>query len=277
MTSPALRRIVSAAFLSAAVLHAQQPAKIDAESAANSGRKQVTDYLNALAANETAARRADITRIKTKAAAEARQRHVRETMLQLIGSLPERVPLNSRTTGTSDLEGVRVDKVLFDSQPNFPVTALLYMPPSAVPASKFPAIVMAPGHSPAGKAGDVAFATAFARAGFVVLSYDPIGQGERLQYLDPASLQAKATSLATRPTGEHGEAGLQPTLIGDALARYFLWDGMRAVDYLESLPQVDPKRIGAFGCSGGGAMTALLGALDTRIAATGTACYTHQF
>src|SRR5436305_188314 len=84
------------------------------------------------------------------------------------------------------------------------------------------------------------------------------GQGERLQYPDPAKPGA---SLATRPTGEHGEAGLQPTLIGDAVARYFAWDGMRAVDYLQSRPEIDPQRIGAFGCSGGGAMTALLSAL----------------
>ena len=87
---------------------------------------------------------------------------------------------------------------------------------------------MAPGHAASGKAGDYAMAATFARNGFVVLSYDPIGQGERLQYLDPKNatkMQAgdpyPGVSLATRPTGEHGEAGLQPTLIGDAVARYF--------------------------------------------------------
>jgi cephalosporin-C deacetylase-like acetyl esterase len=62
-------------------------------------------------------------------------------------------------------------------------------------------------------------------------------------------------------------------LIGDAVARYFAWDGMRAVDYLLSRPEIDPDRIGAFGCSGGGAMTALLGALDPRVHAVATACY----
>ena len=66
---------------------------------------------------------------------------------------------------------------------------------------------------------------------------------------------------------------LQPTLIGDAVARYFAWDGMRAVDYLISRPEVDPEQIGAFGCSGGGAMTALLGAADKRVKAIATACY----
>ena len=86
-------------------------------------------------------------------------------------------------------------------------------------------------------------------------------------------IRIPGVSLATRSTGEHGEAGLQPTLIGDAVARYFAWDGMRAVDYLMSRPEVDAEKIGAFGCSGGGAMTALLGAADKRVKAVATACY----
>jgi cephalosporin-C deacetylase-like acetyl esterase len=133
---------------------------------------------------------------------------------------------------------------------------------------------MTPGHAPNGKAGDYSVASSFAKNGFIVLSYDPIGQGERLQYPDPAN---PGVSLATRPTGEHGEASLQPMLIGDTFARYVLWDAMRGIDYLAQLPQVDPKRIGAFGCSGGGAMTALTAALDTRVAAIGVACYTTSF
>lgn len=241
----------------------------------NSGRIALNDYLNSVAAKETAARREAIARIATRAEAEARQREVRATILRLFSSLPERTPLNPRTTGSTHLEGFRVDKILFDSQPNFPVTGLLYIPDTTAETShSFPAIVMAPGHSPTGKAGDVAFATAFARAGFVVLSYDPIGQGERLQYPDPAN---SGHTLAKAPTGEHGEAGLQPTLIGDSVARYFLWDGMRAVDYLLTRPEVDPHHIGAFGCSGGGTMTAMLAALDPRIATAGVACFTTSY
>jgi hypothetical protein len=175
--------------------------------------------------------------------------------------------------GTTVLSGYRIEKIMFDSQPGFHVTALLYVPDTTLVKS-FPAIVMAPGHSPAGKAGDFAMASAFVRNGFVVLSYDPIGQGERLQYPDPAN---PGKSLATRPTGEHGEAGLQPALLGESVAKYFLWDGIRAVDYLLTRPEVDSARIGALGCSGGGAMTAILGALDARVAAIGTACYITSF
>ncbi|WP_103932442.1 alpha/beta hydrolase family protein [Bryocella elongata] len=241
------------------------------------GRESLNKELNALAAKETAARRAKVAAIASNADAEARQHEVRATMLRLLGPLPGRTPLNAQVTGSTQLEGFRVDRVLYESQPKFYVTALLYVPDrpnGSDMTTKFPAIVMAPGHAPSGKAGDVAFAEAFARAGFVVLSWDPFGQGERLQYPDP---QHEGKTLAKAPTGEHGEAGLQPTLLGNAIAQYMLWDGMRAVDYLTSLPEVDSKRIGAFGCSGGGTDTALLGALDTRVAAIGVACYITSF
>ena len=68
-----------------------------------------------------------------------------------------------------------------------------------------------------------------------------------------------------------------PSCIGEAVAKYFVWDAIRAVDYLISRPEVDPARIGAMGCSGGGTITALTAALDHRIAATGVACYTTSF
>jgi dienelactone hydrolase len=232
----------------------------------------LVQYLDSLAAGYSVARADRVAAIQTRAQAEARQDLVRKQILALLGSLPKRTPLNAKVLGETQDDGFRIQKVLFDSQPGFPVTALLYIPDG--PSARRPAILLAPGHSPAGKAGDYRTAALFAHNGFVVLSYDPIGQGERLQYPDPAR---PGTSLATRPTGEHGEASLQPMLIGDTLARYMLWDAMRGIVYLSQLPQVDARRIGAFGCSGGGAMTALVGALDPRVAAVAVACYTTSF
>jgi len=246
----------------------------DPQSPANIGRTEVVQYLDAIAAKDTAARRATIDAITTREAAQQRQAEVRRKILDLLGRLPERTPLNAKTLGVTRADGFRIEKVLFDSQPGFHVTALLYVPDTSIPARRFPAILMAPGHSPAGKAGDYFTAATLARNGFVVLSYDPLGQGERLQYPDP---NHPGASLASRPTGEHGEAGLQPTLIGDAVARYFVWDAMRAIDYLAQRPEVDPRRIGAFGCSGGGAMTALTAGLDPRVAVAGVACYNTSF
>jgi cephalosporin-C deacetylase-like acetyl esterase len=253
--------------------------RADPNSPAQAGRNALYQYLDGIAAKDETARQTGIAAIATREEAVIRQQEVRARLRDLMGGGFERTPLNARVLGVTRMDGFRIEKVVYESQPKFFVTALLYVP-DKVTNAKFPALVMAPGHAASGKAGDYALASAFARNGFVVLGYDPIGQGERLQYLDPQKATAMQTgdpypgiSLATRPTGEHGEAGLQPTLIGDAVARYFAWDGMRAVDYLVSRPEVDADRIGAFGCSGGGALTALLGAADRRVKATATACY----
>jgi dienelactone hydrolase len=264
-------RLFVAGFFLSPLLVAQAPA---ADSPANAGRKQLTEYLDHFAADETAARRKVVDGITTRAQAEARQVAVRKKLIGLLGGLPEKTPLNARSLGVMQAKGFRIERIMFDSQPGFPVTALLYLPDPKPGSGKLPAIVVAPGHGPTGKTSDYAFSSVFAMNGFAVLDYDPIGQGERLQYPDP---QKPGATLAKGPTGEHGEAGLQPTLVGDAVARYFAWDGMRAVDYLQSRAEIDPERIGAFGCSGGGMMTALLAAVDTRIKATGTACYITSF
>jgi hypothetical protein len=113
----------------------------------------------------------------------------------------------------------------------------------------------------------------FARIGIVALAFDPIGQGERLQYFDPE----KKASIVGGATAEHGEANLPTMLIGDDLVRYMVHDGMRAIDYLTSRAGVDRSHIGALGCSGGGTATAVLAALDSRVAAAGTACYITSF
>jgi cephalosporin-C deacetylase-like acetyl esterase len=262
-----------------------------AASPVNAGRLQLDEYLDGIAAQDTTARAAAVAAIRTRAQAEARQAKVRAQILSLIGAFPERTPLNAKVVGETQADGFRIRKVIFESQPNFFVTALLYVPDGEAPGgkrgvaqrgghgpsslgSKRAAIIMTPGHGPTGKAGDAATAAIFAHNGFIVLSYDPIGQGERLQYPDP---KKPDTSLAARPTGEHGEASLQPMLIGETFAKYEIWDAMRGVDYLASLPEVDPHRIGAEGCSGGGTVTALTSALEPRIAAIGTACYTTSF
>ncbi len=254
-------------------------ARPDPNSPSNIGRTQLTNYLDDIAAKETAARRATIAAITTLAQAEARQREVRKKFLSLIGGLPEKTPLNAKVLGSTQADGFRIEKILYESQPNFPVTALLYLPDAkpGAPQQKLPAIVVAPGHGFTGKATDYTFASTFARNGFAVLSYDPIGQGERLQYPDPSDPSDPSKTLLKAATGEHGEAGLQPTLIGDAASRIVVWDSIRAVDYLNSRPEVDPNRIGAFGCSGGGTMTALLGALDPRVHAIAVACYLTSF
>jgi len=241
---------------------------------ANSGRRQLDKYLDDIASRDEAVRTAKVAAIHTLAEAEARQAEVRKEIQSLIGPLPERTPLDAQVIGETQADGFRIRKVVYESQPGFPVTALVYLPGDKSEGQKHAAILLTPGHQQSGKVSDAAMAALFALNGFVVLSYDPIGEGERLQYPDPAK---PATSMLTGPTGEHGEASLQPMLIGDSFARYELWDAMRGIDYLEGLPEVDAKRIGAMGCSGGGTVTALVGALDPRVAAVGVACYITSF
>ena len=101
-----------------------------------------------------------------------------------------------------------------------------------------------------------------------MLCYDPIGQGERKQLIDPKT--GKGLHSAT---GEHQVLGVGPLLVGRSLASYMIWDGMRCIDYLEQRTDVDPERIGCTGNSGGGNMTSYLMALDSRIAAAAPGCF----
>lgn len=195
---------------------------------------------------------------------------VRAKMAEMIGGLPEaRGPLNAKVTGGFVRPGYRVENVIFDSLPGFHVTANLYIP--ATGAGPFPAVLGVAGHSNNGKAS-ATYQHAWislARRGYVVLAYDPPGQGERLEYYDPELGRTRLTP----GVNEHISAGLQCLLTGTAIARYFIWDGVRAFDYLTTRKEVDAKRIAVAGNSGGGTQAALLAAFEPRLAAAVSSCY----
>ena len=115
---------------------------------------------------------------------------------------------------------------------------------------RYPAILYQSGHTQEGKPEPQRAAANLALKGFVVLATDPIGQGEREQTYDPQLSGA----LGGWSVPEHIQAGAQAILIGESAARFFIWDAKRAIDYLVSRPDVDPARLGAAGCSGGGAL-----------------------
>jgi pimeloyl-ACP methyl ester carboxylesterase len=106
------------------------------------------------------------------------------------------------------------------------------------------------------------------KKGFVVFAFDPVGQGERSQYIDPDTGKPLLNSVA-----EHCQFGNQCFLAGHNPAWYFIWDGIRAVDYLVSRREVDPQRIGITGHSGGGTQTAYIAAVDKRILAAAPECF----
>lgn len=213
-------------------------------------------------------RKEHIARLSTKADWEERQRWVKGKLMDLLGPLPEKTPLNAKITGTLEREDFRVEKVLFESIPGYYVTAGLFIPKNR--KGKTPAIIYASGHTSQGFRSETYqhIIINLVKKGFIVLAFDPVGQGERFQYFDAESGKARFG-----PTKEHSYPGAQCYLAGYSPTRYFVWDGMRAVDYLLTRPEVDPDRIGMTGRSGGGTQTAYTAAVDDRIVAAAPECF----
>lgn len=210
--------------------------------------------------------------LKTKSDAEAYVREVRFKIEKCFGPWPEKTPLNPRTVGTIERDAYHIEKVIFDSRPGFPVTANLYIPKGR--DFPLPAVVGTCGHSNAGKAEPVyqAFAQSLARQGYVVLIFDPIGQGERIQYLSE-----DFKSIYGIGVGEHIYAGNQMILNGESLSSWFAWDGIRCVDYLLGRPEVDPRHIGITGNSGGGTQATWLCGVEPRISMAAPSCFVIGF
>src|SRR5437016_1313696 len=228
-------------------------------------------WMDRIAQQELQQREDAIAKVRTVADAERRKQAVREKILTIMGGLPDyKGPLNPRVTGRIRNESFTIEKVIYESLPGFFVTANLYLPNEP---GRYPGILLQSGHVQEGKPESQRVAANLALKGFVVLAFDPIGQGEREQALD-RSLDG---SVAGWGSMEHMQAAAQSLLIGDSVARYFIWDAMRSLDYLISRPEVDATRIGAVGCSGGGALTNYLGALDSRVKAVASACATNSF
>jgi len=238
----------------------------------NGARQQLIERLDQIASKQLDGRAQQVAGIQTRAAFDQRKTQVRAKILELIGGLPEhRGPVAVKEFGSLTGDGFRVEKLAYESLPGLWVTANLYIP--AAGDGPFPAVLLAPGHEATGKQSQYSFGGNFARSGIMALAIDPLGQGERLQYFDPA----KKASTIGGSTGEHGEANVPAMLIGEDIARYFVNDSMRGIDYLVSRKDVNAERIGALGCSGGGTSTAYLAALDDRVKVAGVACYITSF
>jgi dienelactone hydrolase len=234
-------------------------------------QSRLTAWMDRLAQQELDRRADQVAAVRTVEEAERRKQLVRDKILELLGGLPDYAgPLNPRVTGKIERPRYVIEKVIFESLPRFYVTANLYRP--AAPG-KYPGILLPLGHWEQGKPAVQRIAANLALKGFVVLTYDPIGQGERLVAYD----RRLGRSLAGGATEQHFMAGAQSLLAGENFARYRIWDGMRALDYLVSRPEVDPERIGCTGCSGGGTLTTYISALDPRVKVAAPACYMTSF
>ena len=223
-----------------------------------------------LAAQQQERRRARFGAVHSGPELEALQASLREAFLRLLDGLPARSGIpNVRTMGTIDAGDYVVEKLAYESLPGYFVTALLYRPSN--PKSLLPGVLSPCGHSTNGKAADSyqILHINLAKRGYVVLTYDPVGQGERSQFWDAG----KKRSRFNLSCGEHAVLGNPLYLLGTSLARYRIWDGMRGLDYLASRPEVDTASLGCVGNSGGGTLTAYIAALDPRVAAAAIGCY----
>ena len=186
-----------------------------------------------------------------------RARYIRDHILACAGllPLPERTPLNARIFEPLQREGYSVEKVFFESFPGYLVCGNLYRPLRPGMA-RFPGIVHPHGHWSGGRLenGDACSVPArcieLAKRGFVSFSWDMAG------YLDSGQIVHRAFGGPREDLWGIGVLGIQ------------LWNSIRAVDFLQSLPDVDGSRIGCTGASGGGTQTFLLTAVDDRVTAS---------
>ena len=219
-------------------------------------------YLVRIANGARDRRKRIIDAIATRQQVLDRQKSVVAELWKMLGGPLDRTPLNARVFGTLDRPGYRIEKVAFESRPRLYVTANLYIPTGT---GRRPAILGPLGHSVNGKAWP-SYQKLFsnlARKGYIVLAYDPFGQGERIEY--PGSRPGQ--SALGGGTSEHEYAGRRLILLGANFGLFRAWDGIRGIDYLLTRPEVDPDRIGCCGQSGGGTLTQFLAALDSRIRA----------
>lgn len=190
---------------------------------------------------------------------EARRRVLSKRLTQSWGPFPsEHCDLQPRTLGRLQRVGYRVEKLVLQTRPGVLMTANAYVPDGA---GRRAAVLCVHGHWAGAKQDPVVQARCIGlcKLGFFVLSVDAFGAGER---------------GVGRALGEYHGAMVAATLwpTGLALAGLQVYDNMRAVDYLQSRPEVDAKRIGVTGTSGGGNQTMYLGAVDDRLQCVVPAC-----
>jgi len=236
-------------------------------------KQTLYNSLTGIALNQLADRSDQISKLKSKADWEQRQAEVRGKLDQIIGEFPEKTPLNANVTGLLKGDGFRVEKVIYESQPGLHVTAALFIPDGL--EKKSPAILYCSGHTWDGFRSKVYQHAIinYVKKGFVVLAFDPVSQGERLQYLHKKGKK----SIYDTPTKEHSYAGGQCFISGQSLAKYMIWDGIRSIDYLVSRVEVDPERIGITGRSGGGTQSVYISAFDDRVLASAPENYVTSF
>ena len=213
-----------------------------------------------------AVRKARLAALKTREDAEKLIAETR-TKVRFCFQFPaEKCPLNAKITGKLDDPEFTMEKIMFRSRKNYTVTANFYLPKKR--EGRVPAILFVCGHAAEGKAS-VTYRTAMlglVMRGFAVLAIDPVGQGERHQFLD-------IPGFPVNPCMEHNILGKQMLLNGDWFGSWRTYDAVRGMDYLLTRPEIDPARVGVHGNSGGGTLTTWVSAVDDRFFAAAPSCF----
>ena len=220
------------------------------EPAAPPGDGPIDAYL----AQETAKlNQRELDGAKTREEWEARRPRLRQEYFDMLGlwPLPEKTPINATVTGTLERGGVTIEKLHFQSRPGLYVTGDLYRPKKV--EGKLPAILYVCGHSNMGRDGNKTayqdHGLWFASNGYVCLIIDTVELGE---------IKGEHHGTYSRGRWWWHSAGYTP-------AGVECWNGVRAIDYLVSRPDVDADRVGVTGISGGGAATVWIAAADERV------------
>ncbi|MFA6104648.1 MAG: acetylxylan esterase [Victivallaceae bacterium] len=227
------------------------------------------DYYLGQVRSISAKRKKTLAGIKNPLQAKQYIESVRKKIAAAFGPLPDRTPLNARTAGIVRKAGFTIEKVIFYSRPDFPVTGNLYLPSGI--KGKVPAVLGLCGHAQSGKAEPAyqSFCQGLALKGYAVFIIDPVSQGERYQFLNTRDAEEVSGSCCS----EHNMMGKQLRLAGEFIGTWRAWDGIRGLDYLLSRPEVDVSRIGVTGNSGGGTLTSYVNALDDRPTMAAAGCF----
>jgi dienelactone hydrolase len=226
--------------------------------------RTLPDFLGGLADTAYKKRNEALAGLTSAPAIAKRQAWARDTFWKLIGGQPERTPLHTKVVGEFKRSNYRVQKLVYESEPELHISANLYLPTSGNPP--YPGVLFHMGHAPNGKASPTyqRCCQGLVQLGFVVLAFDPMGQGERIYYSDSSGTRSRLPS----PDEEHSMAGRQLLLVGDSASRIHTWDAVRSLDVLVEHPMVDPKRLATTGQSGGATASMFLVAVDDRLAAS---------
>jgi dienelactone hydrolase len=220
----------------------------------------------------------------TPSASRRWQDRVRPRFIQRLGGFPSRrAPLNAEILETKDLGGYTREKIVFDTRENLSTIGYLLLPKNA--PRPLPAVVCVSGHGRGlpdilGMADDgsqrternVTYAKEYAlqcvEHGYATLAVEQLAFGTRR---DEAARRSGPGTESCRP------AACAALLMGQTMAGWRVWDAMRAVDYLETRPEVDPKRVATLGASGGGTTSLLTAACDQRVKAAVVSAYFNTF